>query len=95
MFLTLARCPTTELDSPLGRDPIPNRQVRLSPVRVHQPRNLSISLGLNYLEFPNSCLGREFLIVVKRYKVIIYGFENAGTVPAFCQKYDSRIAKML
>jgi hypothetical protein len=52
---------------------------------VYQPSNLSISLGLNYPEFPDSCLGGEFLMVVKRYHIIIYGFENSGTVPEFCQ----------
>jgi hypothetical protein len=88
MSLMLARCPTTELDSPLGADPIPHRQDRLTPVRVHQPRNVSISLGLNYSEFPNSCLGREFLVVVKRYHIITYGFEDPGTVPGFCQEND-------
>ena len=52
---------------------------------VHQPRTLSISLGLNYPEFPDSCLGREFLIVVKRYKIIAYDFEDVGTVPELGQ----------
>jgi len=84
MSLKLVRCPTTKLDFPLGVDPIPHRQDRLLPVRVHQPRNLSISHGLNYSEFPNSCVGREFLVVIKRYKIIAYDFENLGTVPKFC-----------
>jgi hypothetical protein len=85
MFLTLARCPTTELDFPLEADPIPHRQDRLKPVMVHQPRNVSISLGLNYSAFPNSCLEGEFLIVVKRYKIIAYDFEDVGTVPELGQ----------
>jgi hypothetical protein len=79
----LVRCPTTELDSPLGANPTLYRQDRLDPVRVHQPRNLSISHGLNYPEFPDSCFGRVFLIVVKPYWINIYIFGNVGTLPEF------------
>ena len=50
---------------------------------VYHPRNVSISLGLNYPEFPDSCFGREFLILVKRYQIITYDFENVGTVPEY------------
>jgi hypothetical protein len=83
MSLKSARCPTTELDSPLGANPIHYPQDRLKPVMVYHPRNVSISLGLNYPEFPDSCFGREFLILVKRYQIITYDFENVGTVPEY------------
>ncbi len=46
-------------------DAVADGQNRVEVVVVNRAGNLAISLGVNYPEFPDSCLGKELPIVVK------------------------------
>ena len=67
-----ANRPTSKLNSSLRSHSIPNRQDCFQPVMIYQPRDLPISFGLNYSEFPNSCLWRQFPLVVNRCQMLVY-----------------------
>ena len=47
-----------------GTYPEADGQNHLQAVVIHQTTNLPIALGLNYSEFPNSCLRRQLVVVM-------------------------------
>ena len=80
-LLQTRRRPLAELGASRRTDAVADGQNGVEVVVVDEPGNLASPFGLNYPEFPDSCLRIEFLFVEDVDEMFVRGFTRAMCFP--------------